>query len=163
MTDIKEHKPNWLLWPATGFGLGFSPVASGTFGTLLGIPLTWLMLQVCNCVTVYTAIAVALCFLSIPVCSAAERYFKTKDDGRIVADEWMTFPVCMIGLPFTPEMVALCFVSNRLFDIWKPPPARKLQEIKGGLGIVIDDVLASVYSLGFNWAVYLFLQSKGIL
>lgn len=163
MEEVKEHKPSWVLWPATGFGLGFSPVASGTFGTLVGIPLVWGMHAFCPSLIGYIVMAVGLCLLSIPVCSRAEAYFKAKDDGRIVADEWMTFPVCMIGLPFEPAVILMCFLSNRLFDIWKPPPARQLQSIKGGLGIVIDDVLASVYSLGFNWALYLFLQSKGVL
>ncbi len=137
---------------ATGLGLGLSPVASGTAGTLLGIPIVLLLWPLG--LPAQIAAAVALPLLAIPVCGAAERVFGKKDDGRIVADEYLTFPLCMVGLPAEPWILALAFLSHRAFDILKPPPARRLQALTGGLGIVIDDVFASLYSLAFNWAVY---------
>ncbi len=150
---------------ATGFGLGYMPVASGTFGTLPALPLVWLFWDRWGLQTQpwgvlwQTVLALLLALLSVPVCSAAERHFGTKDDGRIVADEYMTFPICMIGLPWTPWVVLVAFLSCRFLDIAKPAPADRLQRINGGVGIVIDDVVASLYSLAFNHLVYwLFLH-----
>ena len=94
--------------------------------------------------------AAVLSLAAIPVCSVAEKYYGTKDDGRVVADEYLTFPICMIGLPWNPWVLLTAFLSCRFFDIIKPPPANALQSIGGGTGIVIDDVFASFYSLIFN-------------
>ncbi len=142
------------FWMAIGFGLGLAPVASGTFGALLGLPLVYVINTYAPSVAVQAVIGLVLSLLAIPVCTAAERVYKTKDDGRIVADEWMTFPVCMIGLPLSPLMLAIAFVTSRICDIIKPAPARGLQRLKSGLGIVIDDVIANVYCLAINHAIF---------
>ena len=78
-------------------------------------------------------------------------------DGRITADEWMLYPISFIGiplleLPWWSMLVFFCVV--RAVDIIKPWPCRGLQAIPGGLGIVIDDFVANIYSLGINWAIY---------
>ena len=143
-----------IAFIASGFGLGFSPFASGTCGTLLGIPLVWLINTYFH-LDIYGQIiaGLALTLLAIPICHVAESVYKKKDDGRIVADEYMTFPLCMIGLPVTPEywwILLIAFITNRVCDIVKPFPARTLQRLKGGLGIVIDDFFASIYSLILN-------------
>lgn len=137
---------------ATGGGLGYSPVASGTAGTLPGLLLVAILWPLGLTTQVVSAVLLAL--LAVPLCDIAEAHFKKKDDGHIVADEFMTFPICMIGLPLTPWVLAMAFVSNRVFDILKPPPARGLQALKGGLGIVIDDVFATLYSLAANHLAY---------
>jgi phosphatidylglycerophosphatase A len=137
---------------ATGFGLGFSPVASGTTGTLPGLLIVWAVWP--YGLPWQIASAILLPLLAIPICGAAERHFGKKDDGRIVADEYMTFPIAMLGLPFTPWVVALAFFTSRCFDILKLPPARQLQSLHGGTGIVIDDVIASIHSLILNHAIY---------
>lgn len=143
---------------ATGFGLGLSPVASGTAGTLLGIPIVLLLWPLGA--AAQAAAAVLLPLLAIPVCSVAERTFGKKDDGRIVADEYLTFPLCMAGLPASPIMLATAFVTHRVMDIIKPPPARGLQSLKGGAGIVMDDVFSSLYALALNHALYWFLIDR---
>ena len=131
---------------ATGLGAGLSPIAPGTVGCLWGIPISALLKMVPNylweaiCAGVLTAIAV-------PICSAAETYFGEKDDRRIVADEFMTFPVCLVGLPLSAPVAATAFILNRLFDILKPPPARQAQRLPGGWGVVADDLIASLYTL----------------
>ena len=143
-----------ILVIATGFGLGLSPVASGTAGTLPGLliaagmalaPIQWQM-----------AVALVLSGLAVPICDVAERHFNRKDDGRIVADEFLTFPLCTIGLPVLAEPWTLgaAFVINRVFDVIKPPPARGLQKLPGGWGIVADDVFSSLYALLTNHLVY---------
>ncbi len=148
---------------ATSGGLGYAPVASGTFGALpgallayaaavvaahSGAPLAW---QVAGQVVV----AVGLSALVIPVCDAAEHLLGEKDDGRIVADETWTFPVCTIGLPLlsAPWLLAVAFVVNRVCDVIKPPPARRLQDLHGGFGIVVDDFIACLYALAINHAI----------
>ena len=143
-------KKIWVFL-ATGAGLGFSPIASGTVGSVWGPLIVWAMQDLG--LALYVAVCVVLSLVAIPICGEAEKVFGKKDDGRIVADEYLTFPICMIGLPFVPWVVVLAFLSNRFFDIWKPPPARQLQAVKGGVGIVIDDVFACFYSLAFNHLV----------
>ncbi len=138
---------------ATGFGLGYAPVASGTFGTLAGVPLALALARWHTQWGWQAAVAAALTLLAVPVCGAAERHFGSKDDGRIVADEWMLFPICLIGLPVLEHwrvLLPLGFVVARLCDIVKPPPARRLERLRGGVGIVIDDLCASLYALALN-------------
>ncbi len=148
----------WLLRPvilaATGFGLGLSPVASGTFGSLLGVAIVFGAARLgIICISHQIILAAGLALLAVPICHVAERHFGQKDDGRIVADEYLTFPICMIGLPLTPWILALAFVTNRCFDIIKPPPANSLQRLRGGMGIVLDDVASSLYSLVANHVI----------
>lgn len=143
---------NLAVLVATGGGLGYSPVASGTAGTLPGLLLVAIIWPLGLAAQIAAAIILAV--LAVPLCDIAEAYFKKKDDGHIVADEFMTFPICMIGLPLEPWVLAMAFVSNRVFDILKPPPARGLQALPGGFGIVIDDVFATLYSLAANHLAY---------
>ena len=143
------------IWLATGFGLGLSPVASGTFGTLPGVAIVVAVWSRHVGLAWQCVLASVLPLLAIPICDVAERHFGRKDDGRIVADEYLTFPIAMVGLPLSPWwVIPMAFVSSRIFDIVKPPPARGLQELHGGLGIVIDDVVASLYALAFNHLAY---------
>ncbi len=149
---------------ATGFGLGLSPVISGTVGSLWGVVLVLAMATLS--VPVYVLIAFLLVLLAVPVCDVAERYFQKKDDGRIVADEFMTFPICMIGLPVSLEfwwVLPMAFVTNRFFDIVKLPPARQFERIGGGAGVVFDDAAASAYSLILNHALFRLIVGLGLL
>lgn len=147
---------------ATGFGLGYAPVASGTFGALLGCLIVWrltglpLWLQIIICI--------ACSLACIPICSYAEKALGgEKDNGKIVADEYLTFPICMLGMYHlwqqTWWLMPMCFIVNRIMDIIKPFPAYRLQSLPSGLGITIDDVIASLYALGINWVLYLAILS----
>lgn len=147
-------KKRIVLLLATGFGLGLSPVASGTAGALLGVaivsamaPLGWVWQAV---------LAVGMVLLAVPICGKAETYFGRKDDRRIVADEYLAFPLCALGLPLAehPWLLAAAFVTNRLLDIIKPPPAKQAQKIQGGAGVVLDDVISSLYALAVNHAIW---------
>ena len=156
-------KDNWsgfdrfCLFVATGFGIGLAvPFAPGTFGSAAGVALAyattrlplWAQLPAC----------LGLTLLAIPFCDVAERLLGIKDDGRITADEWMLFPIAVIGLPLAALpwwAMAVFFVVVRAVDILKPWPCRSLQSIPGGRGIVIDDFVANLYSLAINWALYL--------
>lgn len=149
----------FILFIASGCGLGLiAPAAPGTFGSLPGVALAfavttlplWLQIPVC----------LALTMLAIPFCDAAERIFGIKDDGRITADEWMLFPIAVVGIPLAQLpwwATLLFFVIVRVVDIVKPWPANALQAIPGGRGIVIDDFIANLYSRILVGIVYFFL------
>ena len=149
-------KKKLTLLLASGFGIGLvAPFAPGTFGSLPGLVLAygvtmlplWLQIPLCT----------LLIILAVPICDAAEKILGIKDDGRISADEWMLFPLAVIGLPLAGLPwweVALFFMVVRFVDIVKPYPCRRLQSIPGGRGIVVDDFVANLYSLAINWAIY---------
>jgi len=148
---------------ASGFGLGLSPIASGTVGTLLGV-LIMIALPF-RPLAAQLALALVLPMLAVPICGIAEKHFGKKDDGRIVADEYMTFPICLLGLPWQdhPWLLAAAFLTHRVFDILKPFPAYRLQRLKGGMGIVVDDVASSIYALAANWLIFwLVMQHCGL-
>lgn len=155
-------KLTWSAWLATGCGMGFCPIAPGTAGTLWGIPLVLLTRWALGAAGLsggaLAAAEAALCVLwiliAVPICQGGEDFFQKKDDGRICADEYLTFPLVMIALPATPVTLFVAFLSHRFFDILKPPPARGLQRIPGGKGIVIDDVISSLYALVANHALW---------
>ena len=146
-----------VLFLATGCGIGlFVPFAPGTFGSLPGVALAWWMASWAP--SVQALVALALAAAAIPVCSIAEKMLGVKDDGRITADEWMLYPIAVVGLPLQtlPVWALLVFFAVvRLVDIVKPPPARQLQVFHGGFGIVIDDFFANLYSLAINWTIYI--------
>lgn len=147
-----KHK--WIEWTATGFGAGFSPVMPGTVGTLWGLPLAWLLARI-PALELQIAACILLCFVAVAICDSAERRMDCgKDPGCIVADEFLTLPLVYLGLPLTWPVMLSGFVLHRVFDITKPPPIRQLQNLKGGTGIVIDDVLAALFALGVNHVLF---------
>lgn len=139
---------------ATGFGLGYSPLASGTAGTLPGVLIVFSM--ACLSVPWQAVLAILLASAAVPLCGAAEKHFGKKDDGRIVADEYLTFPLCTVGLPWIahPWLLLLAFLTHRILDIIKPPPARQVQAARGGWGVAGDDVISSLYALALNHLVW---------
>lgn len=141
------------VWLGTGLGIGLvAPCAPGTFGSLPGILLAcaftaWLPVwaQIVGCVI--------LTLLAVPICTIAERTLKKKDDGRITADEWMLYPIAVIGLPLCDVwyLIPLTFCIIRVCDVIKPPPVRQVQYLPEGWGIVADDFAAQLYALAMNW------------
>lgn len=131
---------------ATGFGAGLSPVAPGTAGTLVGViicllcyPLVWPLRLV---------FVVAITALSIYVAGQAEILFGKTDDQRIVIDEIAGLQVTMLPVAVTGLHLCIAFVLFRLFDIWKPFPLDRLQNLPGGWGVVADDLGAGIYAGG---------------
>jgi phosphatidylglycerophosphatase A len=94
----------------------------------------------------YILASLVFIWMAVLVSSVAEAIYRRKDDGRIVIDEVVGFLVTMLFVPHTWKAVALGFVLFRIFDVLKPPPARKLQDLRGGVGVVIDDLVAGVYA-----------------
>lgn len=142
----------FILFIAQGAYSGRSPFAPGTAGTGAAV-LLFLLLK-----DLATPLYLLACFLvaGIAIWSAdeAEKLLGTKDDGSIVVDEIAGFLFAMIMIPPSWECIAAGFFLFRLFDVIKPFPLRRLQDLHGGPGIVIDDIGAGVYT---NIALHLCL------
>lgn len=144
---------NLIKWIAVGFGTGWSPIMPGTVGTLVGLPLAWGLQVSGQGWQMQSIICVALTLLAIPICGVAEKMIGGKDPGCIVADEYLTLPITVIGLA-SPWALLSGFILHRIFDITKPPPIKQLQHIHGGFGIVVDDFLAALIALGLNHLLF---------
>ena len=134
----------FFILVATGFGAGFSPVVPGTMGTLVGIPVYLVLSEIPS--PLYELTLAAFFFLSSWISGKAQDYWEEKDAPRIVIDEIMGFLVTMLWVPVTAITVLCGFILFRLFDITKPFPVRRLERVKGGYGVVLDDVMAGVYA-----------------
>lgn len=135
----------FILILATGIGVGYSPVAPGTLGTLVAILIYYFLSEISP--PLYEITLIGFFFLSVWVSENAERFFRKKDDQRIVIDEIIGFLTTMLWVPKTIRFVIIGFFLFRFFDILKPFPIRRLEKgFKGGFGVVLDDVLAGVYA-----------------
>jgi phosphatidylglycerophosphatase A len=135
----------FFLVLATGFGVGYSPVAPGTLGTLLAIPVYYFLSNISS--PIYEITLIGFFFLSVWISENAEIFFGKKDDQRIVIDEMMGFLITMLWVPKVTHFIVIGFFLFRLFDILKPFPIRHLEKrLKGGFGVVLDDVMAGVYA-----------------
>ena len=134
-----------VLFLATGFYIGNIPFAPGTFGTVLGLPLCFVLAGL----KLPLAIVCTVLFIAIAVWVAndAEKLLKKKDPGCIVIDEIAGMAVTLVGLPFNLTTALIGFIIFRILDILKPFPIRSLDKrISGGVGIVIDDVVAGIFA-----------------
>jgi phosphatidylglycerophosphatase A len=134
----------FFLLLASGFGAGYSPIAPGTVGTLVAIPIYLILSRIPF--PIYELTLLTFFFLSSWVSDRAQNDWGRKDHPRIVIDEILGFLVTMLWLPQTPFFVILGFFLFRFFDIFKPPPIRHAEKVRGGYGVVLDDVLAGVYA-----------------
>jgi len=130
---------------ATGAGSGYAPFAPGTVGTIAGIPVYLLLSRLSW--TFYLISVLILTLLAIYISREGEKIFNEKDSPRIVIDEIVGFQWTMFLVLPTVLHILLGFFLFRLFDIVKIFPAGYLQNrLPGGYGIVIDDVVAAMYS-----------------
>jgi phosphatidylglycerophosphatase A len=136
---------HFILILATGFGVGYSPVAPGTLGTLIAIHVYYFLSNISS--PIYEITLVGFFFLSVWISESAEIFFGKKDDQRIVIDEITGFLITMLWVPKTAILMVIGFFLFRFFDILKPFPIRRLEKkLKGGYGVVLDDVMAGVYA-----------------
>ena len=135
----------FILLLATGFGVGYSPIAPGTLGTLIAILIYYFLSEIPS--PLYEITLIGFFFLSVWVSENAERLFGKKDDQRIVIDEIVGFLITMLWVPKTIRFIVIGFFLFRFFDILKPFPIRHVEKrFKGGFGVVLDDVAAGVYA-----------------
>lgn len=142
-----DAKPDLLRHPAQllafGFGSGLSPVAPGTAGTIAAIPVYLLVAQ-WNLLA-YTLFVVLAAAIGIRVCGEASRQLRVHDHPGIVWDEFVGYWITMWAVPSGWQWVLAGFLIFRLYDIVKPWPVSLLdRKVGGGLGIMVDDVLAGV-------------------
>lgn len=135
-----------LMFLATGCGAGYLPWAPGTWGSLVALPLCFLLSLLNG--PFYWISLLAIVVLAIVAAGAAEKILDRKDPGVVVIDEVAGMLVTMIGAPNTLLAYGAGFLLFRLFDIVKPFPARWAdQHLNGGVGIVMDDLVAGGYAL----------------
>ena len=167
------RKPRVALFIATGFGLGYLPKAPGTWGSLLGVALAWVVglpwqffaapLFLASRRYVYAMhwrlilpqliVACIVGPIGVLVADRAAQYFKQKDPQRVVIDEvsgqhLALAPFALAGWKY----LLLGFILFRVFDIWKPFPAQQAERLPGGWGIMTDDWVAGVYAAIGLWA-----------
>ena len=139
-------------WLAFGFGAGLLPVAPGTWGSLLAVllfallpPLPWQ----------WTLAGLAALFVAgIWICGASARRLGVHDHGGIVLDEVLGMGLVLLITPPGWLWILAAFLLFRLFDVWKPWPIRDVDHsVSGGLGIMLDDVLAAAYAMFFIWLI----------
>ncbi len=131
---------------ACGLGSGLMPKAPGTFGTLAAIPL-YLVMQPLGLLG-YLLLTAAFFVLGIWLSNQAIKVFNRDDPSEVVWDEVVGFLVTMIAAPAGWQWLLLGFVLFRIFDIWKPWPVSLAdRKLHGGLGIMLDDVIAGIYAL----------------
>ena len=150
-------------WLATGLGVGLVFPAPGTCGAALwGIPLAWAIAQLPGTAWQIAAI-VATNLIGIPLATAAGKALGGKKDNQaIIWDEIATVPIVFLLFPLTNWKVALAgFAAHRLFDITKPPPARQLERLPEGLGVMADDWIAGIYGCLLMGALAWGLPSLG--
>ena len=137
---------------ASGLYVGYSPVAPGTMGSLWGV-LIYLFLY--KHPDVLILVTIFLFIIGFLVCARAEKVFNEKDSGKIVIDEIAS--MCLVCLFLKPGwfMLIVGFLLFRFFDVAKPPPIRKIEKLSGSLGIMLDDVIAAVYTIIILFAIYL--------
>ena len=130
---------------AFGFGTGLAPVAPGTVGSLVGVLLAWLTLDLGLMTQI--ACAVAISVAGIWICGESARRLGIHDHGGIVWDEIAGMYVVLIVAPTTVWAWILAFGLFRAFDIVKPWPIRDLDHrLHGGVGIMLDDLVAALYA-----------------
>jgi phosphatidylglycerophosphatase A len=159
---VPWHDPALIV--ATCGWLGRIPFAPGTFGSLVGLPLSlatgaaagWLAGRLGQPGTTATAMIelalIAVLFgAGIPLCTRAARLLGGKDPGPVVLDEAVAVPTVLALVPLAargPAVLAAAFVLFRVFDILKPPPVHQVERLPKGLGIMADDQVAAVFAAG---------------
>ncbi|MDR1528365.1 MAG: phosphatidylglycerophosphatase A [Puniceicoccales bacterium] len=143
---------NFIINLATLFGLGKFPIMPGTLGSFMGLLLHIILLQNLSIFPmIFTLITIIL--LAIVTCDMAEKVIGEKDPSCVILDEFVAMPICFLGIKhFVPATVAMWkiwvfgFIIFRIFDILKPFGIKKSQDLSGGIGIVVDDIIAAAYA-----------------
>jgi len=131
---------------AFGFGSGLSRYAPGTMGTVVAIPFAWLLKSLP--VFVFWLALASLFLLGVKICTISSERLGQHDPGGIVWDEMVAYWLTIAFLPVSWPWWLAAFVLFRFFDILKPWPIRQVEKrFSGGLGIMLDDILAALYSM----------------
>lgn len=151
--SVRQVFSDPVLWLGFGFGSGLSPKAPGTAGTLMALPFVWLALSGLG-LWAYVAVTLIIALVGVPICGASSRKLGVHDHGGIVWDEFAGLFVTTLPLALWPQTFALSGVSMllafawfRLFDVLKPWPISWFdRQVHGGLGIMLDDLIAGLFA-----------------
>ena len=141
---VLSHPAHFI---AFGFGSGLAPIAPGTFGSLVAIPIVWWLLPLVGNVAWACVIAVSFA-IGVWACGVTGRALGIADYGGIVWDEVVGMMLVLWIVPLTPVWIAAAFLLFRVFDIVKLPPANYFdRHWKNGLGVMMDDIAAAGHAL----------------
>lgn len=147
----------WKFWVATCLGLGMSPVAPGTLGALAGVAVfaaTRLWAPTGWMTPILAAALLLACWLNHVLTPWAVARWKNKDPSQFVLDEVAGYLMTVLLFRGGPDLAAtllLTFAVTRLSDIIKIPPARQFEDLPGSWGIILDDLMSSVYAAALLW------------
>lgn len=140
---VKSKTDFFTVLLSTGLYSGYFPFAPGTAGTVVGVLLYLFIIQLS--LVYYIIFIIALFFIGVRVSGNAEKIFGKKDHGAIVIDEIEGFLIAMFLVPKTIVFIISGFLLFRLLDIMKPFFSR-FQQLEGGLGVMIDDIIAAIFT-----------------
>lgn len=145
--SAKQIMSSPVMFLAFGFGSGLVKKGPGTMGTLAAIPVYLVFIQAD--IWVYSVLTILVCVCGVRICDEAAKQLGEHDFGGIVWDEVAGYLVTMWLVPFSWYAVLVGFVLFRIFDILKPWPIKWVdKKVEGGFGIMLDDVLAGIFSAG---------------
>ena len=132
----------------TALFAGYIPAAPGTFGTLVAFAACCALLPLPSSTAIALVIALfaVILYPAIRFSTEAERHFGTKDPEQVVIDEVLGYLLTIMFHPVSLPLLAAAFVLFRFFDILKPFPVNRVQKLKGGVGVVVDDLVAGVFA-----------------
>ena len=147
---------------ATGLGLGYLPKAPGTWGTLLAMAIHYLVDQLT--LQGYISSIAIIIVLAVLTAGSAEKILDKPDPSIVVIDEVAGMLITMIAIPNHPAAWVMAFMLFRIFDIAKPFPVNFFdQRFHGGLGIVLDDLMAGIYALASLQLLWFLLTRYGLV
>ncbi|SPD75792.1 Phosphatidylglycerophosphatase A [uncultured Desulfobacterium sp.] len=137
---------------STWFGIGLFPAASGTVGSVAALPFILFL----NMLELWQRVLTIAIFIAISVWSSGltQKLLERNDPSEVVIDEVSGFSLAMFIAPFSPASLVVCFFLFRIFDIIKPYPIKDLERLKGGMGIVMDDLLAGIFAGTATWGIF---------
>lgn len=138
-----NNKVDFMHLVGTVFGLGHLPVAPGTWGSLAGLGLCLLLHD--NPAFYMAAFAVSF-ILGLIASHKLEKRWEMKDPSSVVIDEFASIFIAFLLVPITVPIVITGFILYRAIDVIKLPPMRSLEKLKGGWGIMLDDLMGAIYT-----------------
>ena len=159
---MEPTRTGWAWTLATFFGTGYLRPGPGTWGSAAGLLLWLAVAHWAHPTRAHLAIGTAiaallLLLLGIPASAIVAHEAATEDPSFVVLDEVVGQWIALVGATILPWSWLLAFLLFRVFDIWKPPPARQFDRMHSGFGIMMDDVAAGVYALILVWLASCYL------
>lgn len=158
---------DYLALSIATFGVGYLPLIPGTFGSLTSVGIFLLLTKIATGTSLFTLVllfTLIVTFAGIWAASRTEELSGRKDPGKVVVDEvagqmLALLPLTLINLSSFTRVVIVSFVLFRLFDIFKPYPAGRFERLKGGYGIMCDDLMAGAYAAAITSVIAIFGKS----